>query len=498
MSNEEADRTSIATPIPTFRELVMALFRQRKVFLGVAGIVCLGTILYLFTGSRYQAQMQLLVRPGRADAPISAQENAPLDLTRLTIPEEELNSEVELLRGDEVLRKAAEESGLGGRDWLHFLRIGEGNNERVERAARRLGKKLDVQTVKKTNLIAVSYASGDPALAAKVLQSVANAYLEKHAAVRRPGGEAGFFAKQNADSRQELEDAKGKLLEFSAAHAVVAAPQERDLAIQRISELDATYRQARIELAETRQRMWELQKQVSALPERTVTVTRTADNPELLKALNSSLLDLQLKKTQLLTKFEPNHPLVLEVEQQIVQAEGAIANQKVSPIRDETTDKNPQYEWAAGELQKAEVQWKGLQARAVATQLQEATYRKLASRLGDDAITQNDLLSREKAAEENYLLYVKKEEQARMADSLDQRGIVNVAIAERPVVPSLPAWSTFAVLAAGLAIAGTAGAGAAFTSDYLDPTFRTTDDVLLFLNTPVLASLPRGMRGRIA
>jgi uncharacterized protein involved in exopolysaccharide biosynthesis len=491
-------RGSIQVPAPTLRELAMVVFRQRRVFFGVAGLVAAAAILYLVAGPRYQARMKLLVRPARADAPLSAQENAPIDLTRLAITEEDLNSEVELLRGDEVLRKAVEENRLGSRDWLHFLRMGEGNAERVERAARQLGKKLNVEAVKKTNLITVSYSSGDPKLAADVLQSVANAYIEKHASVHRPTGQVHFFEQQTVESRQQLEEAKRKVLEFASTHHVVAAAQERDLALQRLSELDATYRQARIDLAETRQRTWELEKQLTSLPERTTTQVRTADNPELLKALKSNLLDLQQKRTQVLTKFEPSHPLVKEVDQQIAQAQAAIAAENSTPVRDETTDKNSHYEWASLELQHAQVQWKGLEARAGATGVQETSYRALARQLGDDAITQDDLLNSEKAAEDNYLLYVKKQEEARMADALDQRGIVNVALAEQPVVPALPAWSTLSVLVAGLAVAGAAGAGAAFTTDYLDPAFRTPDDVLMFLNTPVLASLPRGMRSRLA
>ena len=497
MTDDGLIRGSMQTA-PTLRELAMVVFRRRKVFVCVASLVVAAATFYLLAGPRYQARMKLLVRPGRADAPVSAQENAPLDLTRLEITEEELNSEVELLRGDEVLRTVVEQTGLGGRDWLHFLRMGEGKAERVERAARRLGKKLDVETVKKTNLITVSYSSGDPSLAAKVLQSVANAYLEKHAVVHRPGGEVHFFEQQTAESRQQLEEAKRKLLEFTGGHRVVAAAEERDLALQRLSELDGTYRQARIDLAETRQRAWELEKQLTVLPERTTTQVRTADNPELLKALKSSLLDLQLKRTQLLTKFEPNHRLVQEVDEQITQAQAAIAAETTSPVRDETTDKNPHHEWATSELQKAQVQWKGLEARAAATGVEELAYRTLTRQLGDDAITQDDLLNSEKAAEENYLLYVKKQEQARMADALDERGIVNVAIAESPVAPALPLWSTLSVMIAGLAVAGAAGAGAAFTADYADPSFRTPDDVLMYLNSPVLASLPRGMRGRPA
>ena len=476
----------------------MVLFRQRRVFVCVSGLVLAAAILYLFVGARYRADMKILVRPGRADAPVSAQENAPLDLTRLVIAEEELNSEVELLRDDEVLRKVVEEDGLGGRDWLHFLRLGEGHAERVERAARRLARKLQVEPVKKTNLITISYASDDPRLAAKVLQSLANVYLEKHTVVHRPGGEAGFFEQQTAESGRELEQAQRTLLDFTSGHGVVAAAQERDLALQKLSEVDASYRQTRIELAETEQRVWGLQAQLAALPQRSTTQVRTADNPELLKALKSSLLELQLKRTELLTKFEPNHRLVQEIEQQIAQAQAAIAAESASPVRDETTDKDTQYEWAKSELEKAQVQLKALQARAAATAAQDAAYRITARQLGEDAITQDDLVRSEKVAEDNYLLYVKKREEARMADALDQRGIVNVAIAEQPVAPALPVWSAWTVLLMGLAAAGAAGTGAAFAADYLDPAFRTPDDVLAYLEAPVLASLPRGVQGRIS
>jgi uncharacterized protein involved in exopolysaccharide biosynthesis len=442
--------------------------------------------------------MKVLVRRGRADAPVSAAENAPLDLTRIAITEEELNSEVELLRDDEVLRRVVLETRVGGRDWLHFLRLGEGNAERVERAARRLAKKLQVEPIKKTNLIAISYAADDPQVAAKVLQSVAKAYLDKHMEVHRPAGEFHFFDQQRGESRLQLEEAKGRLLEFTASHGVVAAAEQRDLALQKMSDVDSSYRHTRIELAETQQRVWELGDQLMKLPERTTTQVRIADNPELLKALKSSLLDLQLKRTQLLTKFEPGHRLVQEVDQQIAQAEATIAAENALPLRDETTDKNAHYEWAKSELQLAQVQLKGLQAREAATLTQEAAYRAMTRQLGEDAITQDDLLSTEKVAEENYLFYVKKQEEARMDDALDERGIVNVAIAEHPVVPALPVWSAFTVLAIGLAAAGAAGTGAAFAADYMDPAFRTPDDVLAYLNSPVLASLPRRARGRLS
>ena len=501
MADEDLIRGQVyvSAPTPTLRELAQVLFRQRRVFVWFFGMALVAAIVYVFAGARYEAQMKVLVRRGRADAPLSAGENAPLDMTRIAMTEEELNSEVELLRDDDVLREAAEEDGMSsGRDWLHFLRIGEGPAQRLERAARRLAKKLKVEPVKKTNLITISYASADPQQAARVLQSVANAYLKKHAVVHRPGGEVQFFEQLTKDSRNELEEAERKLLEFTSGHGVVVASQERDLALQKLSDVEGNDRQTRIDLRETQQRVTELQALLSTLPERSTTQVRIADNPQLLQVLKANLLDLQEKRTQLLTKFEPSHRLVQEVDAQIKQAEAAIGGEMSSPLRDETTDKDAHYEWAKSELQQARVQLKALQAREAATGVQVAAYRTMARRLGDDAIAQDDLENAEKAAEESYLLYVKKQEEARMADALDQRGIVNVAIAEQPVAPALPASSTWTLLALGLVVAGTAGTGAAFAADYVDPAFRTPDDVVVYLNAPVLASLPRMERGGLS
>lgn len=490
MLDEDPDRIRMQS-VPTLRDIAMVLFRRRKVFVWVFGVMLACSVLYAITGTKYQANMKILLRPGRAEAPVSAAVNAPLDLTRIGISEEELNSEVELLRDSGVLRKVVEQAGVGGRDWLHWLRLGEGRERRIERSARRLAQQIAVQPVKKTNLIAVSYRAANPESAAKVLRCLSAAYMDKHMAVHRPPGELMFFEQLLEESRGQLNESGQRLLSFNRSQGVIVAAQQRDLALRKLTDFEAEERQTAIEVAETRQRVKELQEQLLVLPERTVTQIRTADNPELLKSLKAGLLELQLKRTQLLTKFEPNHRLIQEVEQQISQTETAIAAENLAPVRDETTDKNAHYEWARLELQRAQVQMRGLEAKEAASGTHAAAWRRIATRLAQDAIVQDDLLNRLKIAEETHLLYVRKREEARMNDTLDEHRIINVAIAEEPVAPAIPINSKWTVLALGVLGAGVAGLGAAFGADYVDPGFRDPNDVLVILNAPVLASLPR-------
>lgn len=102
------------------------------------------------------------------------------------------------------------------------------------------------------------------------------------------------------------------------------------------------------------------------------------------------------------------------------------------------------------------------------------------------------MLRNVKEAEEKYLLYVNKREEARIGDALDEGGILNVIVAEPPTLPALPLRSEMSLGLIGLLLGGTVSTGFAFAADSLSSAFRTPDEVVQYLNAPVLASLPRG------
>ncbi len=90
-----------------------------------------------FAGATYRAQVRVLVRRGRSDPPVAAQENAPPDFSRVEVTEEELNSEVELLKDDDVLRRVVEANNLAAHDWLRWLRPHEEQAARVRASRQR-------------------------------------------------------------------------------------------------------------------------------------------------------------------------------------------------------------------------------------------------------------------------------------------------------------------------------------------------------------------------
>jgi capsular polysaccharide biosynthesis protein len=97
-----------------------------------------------------------------------------------------------------------------------------------------------------------------------------------------------------------------------------------------------------------------------------------------------------------------------------------------------------------------------------------------------------------KADENSYLLFRQKREEARIADALDQRKIVNVAIAEASTVPLVPSGLPLGIkLLLAIIIAAFLSSGIGFVVEYLDPTFRTAAEVKEYLDIPLLAAIPR-------
>jgi uncharacterized protein involved in exopolysaccharide biosynthesis len=262
------------------------------------------------------------------------------------------------------------------------------------------------------------------------------------------------------------------------------------MTLQKLNDFSATLETTRAEMASTEQRIRDLEKQLGTTPDRLTTQVRESDDAQTLEKMKSTLMSLELKRTELLTKYQPSYRLVQEVDKQIADTRASIEAEHDKPIKEQTTDQNPTYSWIRTELAKAKSDYSALQARAAATQTIVTLYQQQAKTLEEKGLIQQDLLRTAKTNEENYLLYQRKQEEARMAEALDVRRILNVAIAERPNVPLVPTNSQLILAMVGILLSATVSLGVVFAAEYMDNSFRTPSEVVSELNIPVLASVP--------
>ena len=420
--------------LPTTRDLVGIGFRQRWLIATIFVLVFSAIGLSGFWVPKYDAQIKIMVRTNRPEALIGSSANQS-QLINDQVSQEEINSEVELLNSEDLLRKVALSTGLAGPQSAGDDR---GNEVRIARAVRMLSSSLTIEPLRRSNVISVRYSSQSPELAKSVLESLASAYVEKHLEVHQSNDEFKFFDQQMDQYQHGVTQADKDLNDFTKSTGVVSAQIERDGDLTQANEFASKAAEAQTALQETEQRISVLTKQLQSMQPRVRTVVRTADNSQLLEQLKGTLLNLQLKRTELLTKFDPSYRLVQEVDQQIGDTKSAIEAAENRPIREESSDQNPDYLFVQSELTKAQADLVGLKERAQAAASVAAQYHSSAERLGQQEIQEQNLERAAKTQTDNYLLYQQKREEARINDALDQRGILNVALAEHPIVPALP------------------------------------------------------------
>lgn len=486
----------------TLRDVVAPVFRQsRLAALIFAGIFFGALLCALVLPRKYEAEMKIFVNRERVDPVVTPNPDTYAGAVPL-VSEEDLNSEVELLKSRDLLEKVVIACGLNGRRdfaWgrlvdraANTLRGAASTPEtRLARSVQDLEERLTVDPLKKTTLIRVAYTAHDPALAAHVLQTLGTLYQEKHASVHRPAGTFSFFDQETERYRNEVATAEAQLTEFDREQGVVAAAAQKQLLLQQLSVFETELQQAQTNAWEAIQRAAALKAQAVRTPERQTTSMKKTDNWQLLAQLEGTLLSLELKRSEMLLKYAPTYPPVQQLETQISQARAAISQAHESPTQEIATDRPPAQDWLATELAKAETDHAAFEAQAMASARVVRHYEESAQSLDKKGAMQDDLIRDVKTAEDNYLLYLHKREEARISDALDSKRIVNVSIAEAATVPALPTLRLAWLLIGGFFAAGIVSVGSAYAADRIDSSFRTPDELGSYLDVTVLASIPK-------
>jgi succinoglycan biosynthesis transport protein ExoP len=494
MNKERGNRNeSREAPEMTVRDVLAPLFRHRRVVLGTFAVVFVVAILlsWLWASRYYVSRMQVVVEQDRSDPIVSAGQNGTV-LNNKPVTLDQITSEIALLQGEDMLKTVVTACGLD-KGWSPsemFMPNDAPRRQRMkqERAARALATKLKVEAEKTSDVIDVSYGRvGEPETPACVLQTLSKLYVDKHLQLLRPAGSSDFFADETAKYKKALEDAETKLVAFSA-NAGVAAPDllRTDLA-QQVALSEAALNQAEQMASADQRRMDDLKKQMAITPKRSPTTeSRMAPNL-LLENLQASLLKAEVKRTELLLKYDPSYPLVVEADQELAETKAAIAKAESESYLNTATDRDGTYEYLRQDLAKSQADLASAKATAGTLANNIRKMRLQMVEYDRDAVQQGALARDAKAAEASYLLYLTKREEERTSDALDKKGIANVAIAVAPTLPALPDHSPLLVLAMGLFAALLAGVASGYVAEHLDNSFRTPDEVMNTLSMPVLA-----------
>jgi uncharacterized protein involved in exopolysaccharide biosynthesis len=301
-----------------------------------------------------------------------------------------------------------------------------------------------------------------------VLRQLADSYLEAHLKLHSTPGTYEFFASQTAYYENQLGDAEAKLADFRQRDNIVMFSEEEGAILRKASEAEAALSQVEAAIREYTDKIADSRTQLAAASPRVVTQSRSGPNQYSVDHLSAMIADLQNRRTELLTKYRSDDRLIAQIDKEISDTQIALEKATKANGLEESTDINPVSQSLEIAMAKDKADLAGMDARREALALQVHSYRQQLMTLGNATSQYDDLTRTRKEAEDNYLLYARKTEEARIAESLDRQKISNVAIADAPVEPHLPSKPNVPLnLALGILLGGLLSVGSVFAAEYL-------------------------------
>ncbi|MGA8595675.1 MAG: Wzz/FepE/Etk N-terminal domain-containing protein [Bryobacteraceae bacterium] len=471
----------------SIKDIADILFRQRTLFFG--GIVLIAAIvggLAWWAGPKYQSEMLILLKNDRPD-PIVAPNQSLTIAGPSEVTEAQIATEVELLSSRELLLKVIDRCGLA-----KGVTSQQDSGAAVEAAARKLEKRLKIVPGIKSNLIKVSYWTNSPEGAVKVLRALMDVYLDKHLEIHRLAGGYTFFRDQADRYARELREAQARMAQYEMRTKVVVLDEQKSLSLKKLTDLETELEDAEATAREAQQKSQKIQSQLAALSDRITTQSRVMPNQYSVERLNTMLVDLRNKRTEMLVKFRPDDRLVTEIDEQIHQTEAALEKAIHTQAKEEATDVNPIRQSLETELLQNESRLAGLTAKAEALRTQVDAYKRDLDKLGANTAEHDELARNIKEAETRYLLYSRQFQDAQIAAEMDQQRMANLAIAEQPRFPLTAQSKITLPTLLTLVLAVLAWVGLLFVRGIRRKHVFTPWELEGLVSVPVLGAVPEG------
>ena len=339
---------------------------------------------------------------------------------------------------------------------------------------------LRVNLSPNTRIIEVHYRSADPQMAANVVNTLMQTYVENNFKARFESTmqASDWLSKQLVDLQMKVETSQEKLVRYQKEHEILGADEKQNITMEKLDELNKELTAAESERMdkEATYRLVEsgdpeaIASSVTAVEDTGSAQTGTA----LLGTLRTKEADLKIQVAELNTQFGPSYPKLSVLNNQLKEVDAQIQSEMkkiVSKVRGQYS---------------AALQRENMLREALDKQKQEA------NKLNESAI-EYTLLKRD--VDTNRQLYeglLQKLKEAGVAAGLKSNNFRIVDGARPPTAPIEPNIPRNLLFAAVLGLAS--GVGLAFLLEGLDNTVRTTEQAQMISGVASLGMIPLGSK----
>jgi len=341
---------------------------------------------------------------------------------------------------------------------------------------------LQVSLVPNTRIIEIRYRSTDKELAARVVNALANTYVEQNFKTRFESTmqASDWLSKQLVDLQIKVETSQEKLVRYQRDHQILGIDEKQNIITAKLDELNRELTAAE----SARMEKEAVYESVEAGDPAVLSSGSTLDASGKLVPASSTLLeklreqeaDLRIQIAQMSAQFGPAYPKLAQMNSQLKEV--------TAQIQTETRK-------VLGRL-RANYLAAAQQEKMLRAALEQQKIE--ANKLNENSIAYS-LLKRD--VDTNRTLYeglLEKLKEAGVTASLRSNNFRIVDVARVPTAPSEPNLPKNLLVA--LALGLTTGIGLAFMLEGLDNTVRTPDQAQAVSSLPSLGMIPLGSRSR--
>ena len=330
-----------------------------------------------------------------------------------------------------------------------------------------------------TRIIDIHYSSPNKELAARVVNTLANTYIEQNFKTRFESTmqASDWLSRQLVDLQMKVETSEEKLVKYQKDHQILGIDEKQNITTAKLDELNKELTAAESERMQ-KEAVYRLSEagdteSASAVSVGAAWQGKTSEHTSpLLDKLQDSKADLKIQIAQLGTQFGPAYPKIAQLNNQLQEVDAQILAEMKK---------------VGGRLRGdylASLQRENMLRAALEEQKQED------NKLNESAI-EYSLLKRD--FETNRTLYeglLQKLKEAGVTAGLRSNNIREVDIARTPAAPSEP--NIPRNLGFGFVLGLTSGIGLAFLLEGVDNTVRTPEQAQAISGLPSLGMIPLG------
>jgi uncharacterized protein involved in exopolysaccharide biosynthesis len=472
---------------PTVREIILAFFRRKSLFMLVFCFVCLGGGVYLLiTRPAYLSSATLVLHFDKQSVPNIDRTMTQFQPLGSNEHREILYSDADILHSVDVVHGVIQALGLS-RLYPDIAQTDGSDEKRLDLATRTFLADLVIDVGLQSDVLNVNYLNHDPTVARDAVQELLNRFFDQEAAVYA-NPQIAFAEHEAAAARDKLTAAQNKLADFKQQHQIADLQQQVTQYLRARTDIESRLHTAQGRVLEAEQREQALKELLNSVPA-TVTSSAMGEQYHAADSAEAQLDQLRAKRSQMASSYQPGSPVFQQLDAQIASLSAAARARSSESRSRSATQPNPVYQSIKTDYLRAAAEATSARepARVLSQQLND-----LNTRMGDLENQRNqyeDLTRAVQIQNDTYKTLAIRYETARVEANRNAQKISSAVMIAAPAVaqePSRPRRKlvAFATVLAALIL----GCAAVLAVEGFDDRFYRPQDVTRILRVPVLAT----------